>query len=251
MTNSRTSVDDVSEDALLRYAGTELDLFECAVNWKRRIAALVRPWVQGRVLEVGAGTGGTTIALPVERAERWTCLEPDPVLCDRLEERIAASELPGTVDVQVGRIAEVDGSYDCILYIDVLEHIEDDRGELLAARDRLREGGVLIVLSPAFPFLSTPFDDHVGHFRRYTRGSLSEVVPAGLRRERLTYVDSVGMLASLGNRLLLRSAHPTHRQIQFWDRWLVPASSWLDPIVPCGKSVFGAWRRVPGEPVDA
>jgi len=235
----------VSDAGPDRYAGTELDLFERAANWKRRIAELARPWIRGRVLEVGAGTGGTTIAMPVDRAERWTCLEPDPEQCARIDERVAAGALPGKVEVRTGRISDLDQAYDCILYIDVLEHIEDDGGELRAACERLDADGALIVLSPSLPFLSTPFDEHVGHFRRYTRRSLSDVVPADLVRERLIYVDSVGLLASLGNRLLLRSAHPTHGQIQFWDRWLVPASNWLDVVVPYGKSVFGAWRRGP------
>ena len=39
--------------------------------------------------------------------------------------------------------------FDCILYIDVLEHIENDRQELIEAKKRLKPGGRLIILAPA------------------------------------------------------------------------------------------------------
>jgi hypothetical protein len=35
-------------------------------------------------------------------------------------------------------------------------------------------------------------------------------------------VDWIGFLASLLNRVLLRTAEPSRRQIAFWDRYLVP-----------------------------
>ena len=59
------------------------------------------------------------------------------------------------------------------------------------------------------------------------------------------YLDSAGMLASAANRMLLKSAMPTERQILTWDRLLVPASRAIDPLFAgrVGKSVLGVWRR--------
>ena len=45
-----------------------------------------------------------------------------------------------------------EAKFDAILYIDVLEHIEDDRAEMARAAARLKPGGALIVLAPAHPF---------------------------------------------------------------------------------------------------
>jgi len=58
-------------------------------------------------------------------------------------------------------------------------------------------------------------------------------------------LDAAGMLASAGNRLLLRSAMPTERQILTWDRLLVPVSRLIDPIFAgrVGKNVLGIWRK--------
>ena len=95
--------------------------------------------------------------------------------------------LPRTVELLTGTIADIldrPQRFDAVLYIDVLEHIEDDRGELERATRLLREGGYLIVLSPAHQWLFSPFDEAIGHFRRYDRRSLGALQPAGtaLRR---------------------------------------------------------------------
>ena len=47
------------------------------------------------------------------------------------------------------------------------------------------------------------------------------------------------MLASLGNRILLRAAMPTAGQISLWDSYMVPASRLLDPLLfhRVGKSI--------------
>jgi hypothetical protein len=52
------------------------------------------------------------------------------------------------------------------------------------------------------------------------------------------------MLASLGNRLILRSATPNAAQIKIWDDWMVPASKVVDKITcnNIGKSILGVFR---------
>jgi hypothetical protein len=62
---------------------------------------------------------------------------------------------------------------------------------------------------------------------------------------RARYLDSVGLLASLGNRLVLRSAQPNQRQIRFWDRLMVRLSRRLDPLFGyrLGKSALVVWRK--------
>ena len=62
------------------------------------------------------------------------------------------------------------------------------------------------------------------------------------------YLDSIGLLASLANRLLLNQSMPTAAQIKTWDSVLVPCSRVLDPFLfgAVGKSVLGIWRNVYG-----
>ena len=221
------------------YPGSELVLFEKAVNWKRYWRAQIAPFVHGSVLETGAGIGSNTKLLASLSYRSWTCLEPDAALAAQIE-------LPtGKHRKITGTIADLFGSFDTIIYIDVLEHIEDDAAEMARAAARLNRGGHLIVLAPAHAFLYAPFDAAVGHFRRYSRASLRRVAPAGLRESKVVYLDAVGLLASSGNRLLIRRSMPTEQQILVWDRLMIPISRAIDPLFghSLGKSVLGIWQR--------
>jgi len=70
---------------------------------------------------------------------------------------------------------------------DVLEHVEDDRAFIRAIRNYLRPGGTVYITVPAFEWLWSHEDVSAGHYRRYTRRSLSRVLTeAGLQVEFVT-----------------------------------------------------------------
>ncbi|MDB5353145.1 MAG: methyltransferase family protein [Planctomycetota bacterium] len=229
------------------YVGRELDLFAEASVWKSHLRRQVGPFLGPEVLEVGAGHGGTTRVFCSPGFTRWVCLEPDASLAARLASAIDAGELPACCSQIVGTLDQMRerAAFDTLLYIDVLEHIEDDRAEILHAAEMLRPGGYLVVLAPAHQWLTSPFDHAVGHFRRYSKASLRAVGPPGLDLVRLAYLDAAGLLASLGNRLVLKRSSPNSRQIKFWDKWLVPVSRVVGPVIryTVGKSVLGVWRK--------
>ena len=233
--------------AAYSYVGSELDLFAEARRWKAYLRRQIAPCYGPDVLEVGAGIGGSTRVLIDPSTRRWVCLEPDPALADAITSAIGAGALPPCCEVVVGALDALPAGacFDTVLYIDVLEHIEDDRGELARAARVLKPGGRLVVLSPAHQYLFTPFDEALGHCRRYSKSSLRATAPSGLILDRLSYLDSAGMLLSLGNRLILRSAAPTRRQIAFWDGVVVPVSRVIDPILGyhVGKSVLAVWHK--------
>jgi SAM-dependent methyltransferase len=220
------------------YQGSELDLFERAVNWKRYYARRLQPYIKGDVLEVGAGIGATSRFLCRGQLRSWTCLEPDPALAARLRAALEIEPLPVPSTVRLGTLGDLppDRPFDTILYIDVLEHIEDDREELRRSARLLGPGGRIIVLAPAHGWLFSPFDRAIGHHRRYSAAMLARISPPPLRLATAFYMDSVGMLASLANRLLLREEYPTRAQIRFWDSTLICLSRVLDP---CGRHRIG------------
>jgi hypothetical protein len=230
------------------YIGTELELFSAARHWKAYFASQIQPFLGQDVLEVGAGIGGTTAELARDHVGRWTCLEPDPRLAGSLQAAVVAgSSLATSFETVVGTLSDVAPSrrFDSILYMDVLEHIEDDAEEAKRAAARLTPSGNLIVLAPAHQWLYNPFDKAIGHYRRYDKASLKAVIPHDLELVRLRYLDAVGVIASAGNRFFSKSSSPTAAQIHLWDSWMVPVSRALDPLLrySLGKSVLGVWRR--------
>ena len=137
-------------------------------------------------MEVGAGLGATSRFLCDGRQRSWTCLEPDPELLGQLHERLAAHPLPSPVRTICGTVDALaaDKRFDAILYIDVLEHIEDDVAELERSAARLRQGGHIVVLAPAHQSLYSEFDKAIGHFRRYSKASLLAAAPPGASTRR-------------------------------------------------------------------
>lgn len=229
------------------YVGSELQVFSLASNWKNYYRGLIEEFIGRDVLEVGAGIGATAEALCAGRdCDRWVCLEPDARQAAAVAGLVSAGRLPRFCVPKTGTLSDVsEERFDTVLYVDVLEHIEDDAGELARAAGLLKPGGHLVVLSPAHQRLYTPFDSAVGHFRRYDRSSLRAAAPAGVRERAMLYADAVGALASVGNLLLLRSGMPTAGQILFWDRVLVPASRLVDALLGyrLGKTIIGVWQK--------
>lgn len=222
------------------YQGGELQLFEHARSWKRYWSSCIRPLIAGDVLEVGAGLGVNTSLLMNPQVRSWRCLEPDRKLAAELARRYPDTQ------ITVGTTADVvDAQFDAVLYIDVLEHIELDRQELERAAGLLRPGGRIVVLSPAHQFLFSPFDAAIGHCRRYNQRTLAAAAPPGCLQESIYYLDCGGMMTSLANRALLKQSMPTLAQIRVWDRFVVPLSRVIDPLLGyrVGKTIVAVWRR--------
>jgi phospholipid N-methyltransferase len=230
-----------------KYQGHELQLFALAIRWKNYVRASLAPHLRDRVLEVGAGIGAVTRALLHDGIEQWTCLEPDPQLAARIVDTLSGHPLRDRVDTICGLTSDLESKprYDTILYIDVLEHIKEDSEELRRSATMLREGGAVIVLAPAYAWLFSPFDKAVGHFRRYDTTSVVAATPANLRVDKVFYLDSIGLLVSLANRIFLRQSIPSRWQILFWDRVLIPLSHIMDQVIRfrAGRSIVAIWRK--------
>lgn len=225
-----------------KYTGEELDIFKHANNWKAYWSDMIRPHIGKKILEVGAGIGSTTVVLNSSKYERWVCVEPDGELCKKIEEKKYSGIIPNTIEVKKCTTAGISVSekFDTILYIDVLEHIENDSNELEIALNLLSDNGKIVVLSPSHNFLYSPFDKQIGHFRRYNKKDIFKIVPKNARLSEIKYMDSIGFFASLGNKLILKQSEPSHSQIALWDGFMVPISRWIDPLIfnSAGKSIL-------------
>ena len=231
-----------------KYVGSELRLFTDMRNWKEYSSRQLRPFLTGDILEVGAGIGSNTRYLDCGGSGRWVCLEPDRDLYSQLVTNLGARESGSPYETVCGTLESIAGQlFDTIVYIEVLEHISDDRDELNRAASYLRPGGRLVVLSPASQFVFSPFDVAIGHHRRYNRAMLRAIAPASLRLETMKHLDCAGLTLSAGNAFVLRQFMPTQSQLLFWDRWMVPLSRVLDGLLlnSAGKTIMAVWRKDP------
>ncbi len=96
-------------------------------------------------------------------------------------------------------------SFDVIMALDLIEHLDDDRAALREFARLLRPGGVLIIFAPAFNFL-WGLQDIVGHHRRrYTAGELrNKLDQAGLCVGKLSYANMALFPLIWGGRTALR-----------------------------------------------
>jgi SAM-dependent methyltransferase len=117
------------------------------------------------VLEIGAGLGGMGAMLA--RRFEYVGLEPDSV-----SHAIALKRIPAQIRKE--RLEDHDGVYDLICAFEVLEHIEDDVDALRLWREHSRQWLLLSV--PMNQDRFGPWDERAGHFRRYSRATLSRAL---------------------------------------------------------------------------
>ena len=87
-----------------------------------------------------------------------------------------------------------EGTYDLVLMLDVLEHVEDDEAALRdAALSFVKPGGALLLSVPAGQILFSHHDEMLGHKRRYAPARLRALVA----KAGLTIVDRGQLFASL------------------------------------------------------
>jgi glycosyltransferase involved in cell wall biosynthesis len=164
--------------------------------------------VGSRVLEIGAGFGNMTRHLTPR--ELLVASDLDPVALEYLRGafrdepsvRIESYRFP----LDAERRRELAGlSLDTIVCLNVLEHIEDDRGTLDDLYALLRPGGRLVLIVPAHARLYGSLDEHLKHFRRYEKAELDEKIrAAGFVLEDLRFLNRPGVFGWWVNGRLLR-----------------------------------------------
>ena len=233
-------------DKEFKYTGGELEIFERAINWKNYYYELCSKFLKNNesVLEVGAGIGGLTkIYLKNKIYNKWTCIEPDKKNYKKLKKNLHIYSKKNNLEIINSSIEEYlkfSRKFDLIILADVLEHLENDKEILFKLYKILNSKGRIIIFTPACQYLYSEFDSQIGHFRRYSFETLRNIIPNNSRILMMKYIDSFGFFASLSNKLIIKSASPTLKQILFWDRLIIPISKKLDYFLSYkfGKNIF-------------
>jgi SAM-dependent methyltransferase len=212
--------------------------------WQYRLAAHD---LGQRVVEVGCGTGNFTRFL-LERAS-IIAVDTEPECVRRVRLRY-----PGQPNLRVECCGPPDAAFlelrgfeaDSCVCLNVIEHIARDVDALAAMRSILRPGGTIVLLAPAFEALYGPIDYLLGHYRRYTRRTLSRAAQsAGLEIASARYLNLPGFFGWWANSRLFHRKTQSAGQISFFDRFVVPVASRIEDIVPppFGQSILVSLRK--------
>lgn len=201
-----------------------LDELSDAKRFSAWMAEVIAPYFGERILEIGSGIGNISRQLP--RTARITLSDCDPRYVELLRQQYADA---ADVEVRMVDLARDDdfgvlrAQYDCVICLNVLEHVQDDGAGLRRMRSALRPGGRLIVLVPQYPLLMSRMDRELGHFRRYRRRELTrKMAHAGLEIVTAFNFNALGLAGWLVNNRLLGRTTLGRSQLRIYDT-LVPA----------------------------
>lgn len=236
----------------IEYVGRDLEAMDFAVNYHRWILEIIKPFLGRHLVEVGAGTGSFSELLLETEPKTLSLIEPSAMfqtLQKNLNLKDSTSEIrafPNIFAEVADRIA-AEQKPDSIIYINVLEHIEDDGGELQIVHRTLRENGRAFVFVPALPFLFSRFDEQIGHFRRYRRAELTEKFrAAGFRLLLSRYFDAAGIFPWFVKYRLLKSLTMQSGAVHAYDKFVVPFTKPLESVFPppIGKNLLVVAEKI-------
>lgn len=162
---------------------------------------------------------------------------------------------PQFLDGDYLELADSLGTFDCLLALDVMEHIEDEGAFAASLQKNLRPGGLAIITVPAYHWMWSGHDDINQHFRRYTkRRLLTALEGGGLQVDRSGYIF-FGLIApkiiAKGMERLRNDdgvgvpSAPLNRGALAYFRWEHRLASRFGKFLPAGTSVIAICRRRP------
>ncbi len=208
----------------MKYPGLELENFDKAQIWRRYIYFLISKYFKDNILEVGAGIGSFT-KLYEQKYQKIILSESDSEFCDLLNKKFKSND---NIQVTNNYINKIDKKFETIIYLNVLEHIENDIEEIQIAYDKLEKNGHLIILVPAHQKIFSKFDKAVGHFRRYDMDFFKEKL-SNFKIVKLNQLDCCGYFLYYVNNLIFKNdVYPSKLKIFIWDKVFTPLTIVLD-----------------------
>lgn len=247
---------DPQENDYDRMLLESLTLIDTCRKYNSWLASHFIPWLRGDVIEIGSGIGSLAQYYDIGSVRSAFLTDISPSMLRRLEDRFGAHPKCHIRELDIlapsGLPADMLARFDCLICLNVLEHIEDDRQALVRMYDMLKPGGRLLLLVPALPLLYGSIDKAAGHFRRYSKKGLLALTSAfGFETINSYYVNFFGILTwFLSSRILLRQNIPPSG-CRALDK-VVPFLRFLEsgPKPPIGQSLVYVGTRPNGQPAE-
>lgn len=229
-------------DDNLKYPGKELEIFDKAILWRKYLFKKIKKYIGKEILEVGAGMGSFTKNY-FQNDQKIVLSELDANLLEILNDRFKKFS---NIQIKSKYTKNIENQFDSILYISVLEHIEDDIREIKTALDKLKNGGRVIICVPAHNYMYSKFDKEIGHFRRYEINFFKKLKFHNANVEKCFMIDSMGWIIYFLNKIFFKKEdYPSKLKVMIWDKFFVPLSIILDFITfyKFGKNILCIIRK--------
>ena len=224
-----------------KYFGKDLEALSFAQNYHKWVLEEFIPYLGDRVAEVGGGTGNFSEFLLSTDIKELMVFEPSVNMFTLLEKKFAQKSNVQTINAFLeDRSYQHRDTIDSVCYVNVLEHIKDDRAALFHAHQILRRKGHILIFAPALPFLYSEFDKMVGHYRRYAKKELIEIVTsAGFSIKKVKYFDIAGIIPWYIAFVLLKRS-TTDFNVSLYDKLIVPFMRKIEALITpiIGKSLI-------------
>ncbi|MBS1517298.1 MAG: class I SAM-dependent methyltransferase [Bacteroidetes bacterium] len=224
---------------------TSAEQMQKATNYNQWTFEQFEKYIRGDVLEVGCGVGSfTKLITDKSNFDSLYCIDiSEPAI-----EHIRKKDFGRNIRIECIDLVNVTGRYDFILCMNVMEHVEDDKGFFKKLLELLKPGGVLFHLVPSHKFLYSNFDKAAGHFKRYTKEMMNEFeIPSEINLIRQFYFNPVGALGYWLVYKALKSGNinDTEGEIGLFDKYIVPFSKSFLPLSnPIGISLISIYEKI-------
>lgn len=209
-----------------------------ATRYHRYSFEKIKPFIGEKVLEIGCGLG-TYTELMLDYGCTVLANDLDQEAIEICEDKFQGRQVSFVAgDISEPGIIGVINLFqpDSLVMIQVLEHIENDHLLLQTLAGIGHSRTKLVVIVPALQSLYGPMDSDAGHFRRYGKHDLANIVRStGWEVDYFSYFNPVGAIGWwVNNRLMgrwtsLNSRH-VNAQIKLFDRLVLPLSRGLEKL---------------------
>jgi len=231
------------EDSDIKFFENDLQLMSKASNYLDWQVRLIKPYLRGVQLEIGAGVGNFTKSLARDSISH-IAIEPDIFCFKQLLQKTSDQDNVTVLNIRSEELpqeTDLPSKFDSIVALNVLEHIEDDKEAICSWGKMLTQHGNIILLVPYGEWLYGAIDQRLHHHRRYSKQMVLELAKnAGFKIVHFNYINCLGMWAWYWNNKIAKRSHQNSQQIFIFDKLIVPWLSRLESLIPppFGQSIF-------------